>query len=621
MEIMNPSPVSERPATPDIMDQPPPSPGSEFSGSLENMKDTQLSFPSVNDSPQPTLQQAFEKAPSQSFPVRQNTVSTVMLHGIPIVSLVIDNKERLCLAQISNTLLKDFSYNEIHNRRVALGITCVQCTPVQLEILRRAGAMPISSRRCGMITKREAERLVKSFLDDTTPPKLPENFAFNVKHNCGWGCKGSFMPSRYNSSRAKCIKCTYCNMFFSPNKFIFHFHRNHDSKYHHPDAANFNSWRRHLKLDYDNASEDLAYAWEDVKAMFNGGSRKRLLTPSKHMPTNHPHMNPGMKRPRPEMQNSDNMGKIPSLTYPYPVMPMSNMPCSNVPSYVAARPPHPAFPFPASEHPTYATQENAKLSHNFADFWKNKNSPYCNPFGFLWAKNFGIFNDPASLSQYRNVIDLSRSSQKPSPPPEERVLVDERRLNEHVVNDEGHWRSTKCTVQKRKSDSESYFSAFKPVSRDINLAFERRPTVSSSSLIDDKEIQEEKVWSERAQSVISDNSGGMLDGMESLGDPEESDINVTDIDQSELLKPTSDVIDNKVTEKRPRTSSEIGQVSMYNVSPNEGHKAEENRGSSFINDSAKKSTIPDKTTIIEQASLEKVRRLEQFLFRFSKLRN
>ena len=40
--------------------------------------------------------------------------------------------------------------------------------------------MPISSRRCGMITKREAERLCKSFLGDNAPPKLPENFAFEV---------------------------------------------------------------------------------------------------------------------------------------------------------------------------------------------------------------------------------------------------------------------------------------------------------------------------------------------------------------------------------------------------------------------------------------------------------
>ncbi|XP_029159825.1 uncharacterized protein LOC114931855, partial [Nylanderia fulva] len=96
----------------------------------------------------------------------------------------------LCLAQISNTLLKQFSYNEIHNRRVALGITCVQCTPVQLEILRRAGAMPVSSRRCGMITRREAERLCKSFLGDNAPPRSvgddarnycsPENILQNI---------------------------------------------------------------------------------------------------------------------------------------------------------------------------------------------------------------------------------------------------------------------------------------------------------------------------------------------------------------------------------------------------------------------------------------------------------
>ncbi|XP_061132819.1 SKI family transcriptional corepressor 1a isoform X1 [Syngnathus typhle] len=212
-----------------------------------------------------------------SGPLKPNQVSETSLYGVPIVSLVIDGRERLCLAQISNTLLKNYSYNEIHNRRVALGITCVQCTPVQLELLRRAGAMPISSRRCGMITKREAERLCKSFLGAHSPPKLPENFAFDVSHECAWGCRGSFIPARYNSSRAKCIKCTFCNMYFSPNKFIFHSHRTPESKYLQPDAANFNSWRRHLKLTEKKPSDEINHAWEDVKAMFNGGSRKRTL--------------------------------------------------------------------------------------------------------------------------------------------------------------------------------------------------------------------------------------------------------------------------------------------------------------------------------------------------------
>ncbi|KAL4717414.1 hypothetical protein ACJJTC_017301 [Scirpophaga incertulas] len=228
-------------------------------------------------SPRDSLKPRSEHKPLQ-LNSKPNQVGTVLLYGVPIVSLIIEGVERLCLAQISNTLLKQFSYNEIHNRRVALGITCVQCTPVQLEILRRAGAMPVSSRRCGMITRREAERLCKSFLGDNAPPRLPDDFAFAVHHECAWGCRGAFLPARYNSSRAKCIKCAYCGLFFSPNKFIFHSHRiGPGDKYVQPDAANFNSWRRHMKLS-GSPPDEVVHAWEDVKAMFNGGTRKRMLS-------------------------------------------------------------------------------------------------------------------------------------------------------------------------------------------------------------------------------------------------------------------------------------------------------------------------------------------------------
>ncbi|XP_024912338.1 SKI family transcriptional corepressor 1 homolog-B [Cynoglossus semilaevis] len=264
-----------------------------------------------------------------STTLKPNQVGETVLYGIPIVSLVIDGQERLCLAQISNTLLKNYSYNEIHNRRVALGITCVQCTPVQLEILRRAGAMPISSRRCGMITKREAERLCKSFLGAHSPPKLPENFAFDVSHECAWGSRGNFIPARYNSSRAKCIKCSYCNMYFSPNKFIFHSHRTPESKYTQPDAANFNSWRRHLKLSDKGSPTDVLHAWEDVKAMFNGGSRKRTL-PGSGSDSSSSLKSHGHSRPRdsPEipakiLSCEDTRGSM-SSTRSYPVIPVPN---------------------------------------------------------------------------------------------------------------------------------------------------------------------------------------------------------------------------------------------------------------------------------------------------------
>lgn len=120
----------------------------------------------------------------------QAPLSYVWIRGLKMFSLRIDNEERVCLSQISNTLLKKFTYNEIHNRRVALGINCLQCSPLQLEVLRKYGAMASSSRRCGMITRKEAERLVRSFLDESRPPALPDNFSFTVEHKCDFGCQG-----------------------------------------------------------------------------------------------------------------------------------------------------------------------------------------------------------------------------------------------------------------------------------------------------------------------------------------------------------------------------------------------------------------------------------------------
>ena len=43
-------------------------------------------------------------------------VGTVTLNDVQLISLIVNSEERVCLAQLSNTLLKDYSYNEIHNR-------------------------------------------------------------------------------------------------------------------------------------------------------------------------------------------------------------------------------------------------------------------------------------------------------------------------------------------------------------------------------------------------------------------------------------------------------------------------------------------------------------------------
>lgn len=361
-----------------------------------------------------------------------------MLHGVSIVCLTIEGKERLCLAQISNTLLKSYSYNEIHNRRVALGITCVQCTPVQLEILRRAGAMPISSRRCGMITKREAERLVKSFLEDNSPPKLPENFCFDVYHECGWGGRGKFEPSRYNSSRAKCIKCIYCNMYFSPNKFIFHFHKAPDAKYNHPDAANFNSWRRHLKLvAFD--SEDVVHAWEDVKAMFNGGSRKRLLSSAvRDQSSSHRSHSPNVvKKSRINVSTSENSDPYQNA---YPPFPFISVPGKTYPMSPFTHSP----PFGIGMHfnkDTFETKANSAYQSN----WSLPN--LVPSYGMVW--NPGLINP--------NRLQLSNNSCYPL------KLTngnESRQKEEHEANSSPECSPTFCDKSER-------FSAFRPVGRNL----------------------------------------------------------------------------------------------------------------------------------------------------------
>lgn len=425
--------------------------------------------------------------------LKPNQVSETSLYGVPIVCLVIDGKERLCLAQISNTLLKNYSYNEIHNRRVALGITCVQCTPVQLELLRRAGAMPISSRRCGMITKREAERLCKSFLGAHSPPKLPENFAFDVFHECAWGSRGSFIPARYNSSRAKCIKCSFCNMYFSPNKFIFHSHRTSESKYQQPDAANFNSWRRHLRLT-DVKSDDVTHAWEDVKAMFNGGSRKRTLpmggsgiaSPMKSQAsprlsqTSSPEI--PLKTLRCEEDQGNNNLSLASGARTYPVIPV---PSKNF--GMLQKIPPPLFPHHPYGFPTYGLcqkKSDGALDANKTNvsglFWPGAKDTLYPAFSMFWPAAGGLPmppypasppKPPAELPCVRqSELDLSDQSERGANTPK-----DTSQHPHHQQESGERCPSSHSSIARNDEDKSgdetpqrkiNYISAFRPVVKD-----------------------------------------------------------------------------------------------------------------------------------------------------------
>uniref|UniRef100_A0A3B4CA39 c-SKI SMAD4-binding domain-containing protein n=2 Tax=Pygocentrus nattereri TaxID=42514 RepID=A0A3B4CA39_PYGNA len=432
----------------------------------------------------PTSKQELQPCTS----LKPNQVSETSLYGIPIVSLVIDGQERLCLAQISNTLLKSYSYNEIHNRRVALGITCVQCTPVQLEILRRAGAMPISSRRCGMITKREAERLCKSFLGEHHPPKLPENFAFDVSHECAWGSRGSFIPARYNSSRAKCIKCSFCSMYFSPNKFIFHSHRTPDAKYTQPDAANFNSWRRHLKLTDKNCPDEIMHAWEDVKAMFNGGSRKRTLPvgasdsappPLKaHAPGSRTHADPP-EAPHKSLRcpgEDDRAGvTVAAGVRSYPVIPVPSKGFGMLQKIPPPLFPHP-YGFPAfglcqkKDNGAVLAEEQGKAGLPTTVFWPGPKDSTYPSFPVFWPTVPPYHHpqpkppsDPLCVRQ--SELDPPEPSERRANTPKDALPDSERcssRSEEDKSGDDSRSVEGMGTAQRRMS----YVSAFRPVVKD-----------------------------------------------------------------------------------------------------------------------------------------------------------
>ncbi|TRZ03517.1 hypothetical protein DNTS_030872 [Danionella cerebrum] len=429
-------------------------------------------------------------SPNSGPVLKPNQVSETSLYGIPIVSLVIDGQERLCLAQISNTLLKNYSYNEIHNRRVALGITCVQCTPVQLEILRRAGAMPISSRRCGMITKREAERLCKSFLGAHSPPKLPENFAFDVSHECAWGSRGNFIPARYNSSRAKCIKCSFCNMYFSPNKFIFHSHRIPESKYTQPDAANFNSWRRHLKLSDKNSSDDVIHAWEDVKAMFNGGSRKRTLPigasdgSSSHAPRNQSQGDPP-EVPHKALRCEDERVSVtmPSSIRSYPVIPVPSKSFGMLQKIPPPLFPHP-YGFPAfglcqkkDDGEVMGEPNKTNLS---GVFWPSPKDTAYTSFPMFWPTTGSLAMPtyhhtqpkppPDVLCSRVNDLDVSEQSDRSTSTPKDSLLENERcSSTQSARNEEDKSGDESRSIESLPGSTRkiSYISAFRPVVKDV----------------------------------------------------------------------------------------------------------------------------------------------------------
>lgn len=68
------------------------------------------------------------------------------------------------LFQVLNSVLRDFSLQEINRECDELQIYCSRCTPEQLNILKTHGILPSGAGSCGLITKTDAERLCSALL-------------------------------------------------------------------------------------------------------------------------------------------------------------------------------------------------------------------------------------------------------------------------------------------------------------------------------------------------------------------------------------------------------------------------------------------------------------------------
>lgn len=203
--------------------------------SQESMSPTVfLPLPSPQVLPGPLL------IPSDSSTELTQTV----LEGESISCFQVGGEKRLCLPQVLNSVLREFSLQQINTVCDELYIYCSRCSSDQLHILKVLGILPFNAPSCGLITLTDAQRLCNALLRPRTFPQngsiLPAKgslaqlketgSAFEVEHECLGKCQGLFAPQFYVQPDAPCIQCLECCGMFAPQTFVMHSHRSPDKR-------------------------------------------------------------------------------------------------------------------------------------------------------------------------------------------------------------------------------------------------------------------------------------------------------------------------------------------------------------------------------------------------------
>uniref|UniRef100_A0A3P8U588 SKI like proto-onco n=1 Tax=Amphiprion percula TaxID=161767 RepID=A0A3P8U588_AMPPE len=215
-----------------------------------------------------------------------------LLEGESISCFVVGGEKRLCLPQVLNSVLRDFSLQQINTVCDELYVYCSRCDAEQLHILKVLGILPFNAPSCGLITLTDAQRLCNSLLRPgaalSADPSgklsaqglLKESEAtFQVEHQCLGKCHGLFVPQFYTQPEAPCIQCIECQLLFSPQKFVMHSHKSPDKRTCHWgfDSA---KWPCYLQLarKYQGTPEEpkLKQLLEEVKEKFHYQLKRSL---------------------------------------------------------------------------------------------------------------------------------------------------------------------------------------------------------------------------------------------------------------------------------------------------------------------------------------------------------
>ncbi|KAH9499439.1 hypothetical protein Btru_003490 [Bulinus truncatus] len=259
------------------------------------------------------------------FPIQQMPVFTpvdttkteridTILEGETIACFSVGGEKRLCLPQILNTVLRDFTLQQINAVCDDLHIYCSRCNQVQLETLKVTNILPSNAQSCGLLTKTDAERLCNALLHSTPEPSLepPSRNSFKVYHECFGKCKGIFNPELYTSPDSKCISCEGCYGLFSPSKFVCHSHTSLENRTCHWGFDSSN-WRSYLLLAKDQNLNDngrLQDAIEEIKSRFDPNHKQKRRQSPENLTRN------DTKRMKTELDSeSDSLAPSPTHTW------------------------------------------------------------------------------------------------------------------------------------------------------------------------------------------------------------------------------------------------------------------------------------------------------------------